>query len=100
MCRSVRIRYLPRAFAELEAINSYLVNRNPQAALLVTEAIKNSIFSLGGFPEMGQLTDEEHVRILRSAHHAYNIYYSIVGDEVQILHIRHVARRPPAAGEL
>jgi toxin ParE1/3/4 len=96
----VRVRYLPRAFAELEAIHSYLAKRNPQAALRVVAAIKNSITTLGDLPEMGLPVDELNTKVLASSHHTYHIYYSIVGDEVQILHIRHSARRPPVSGEL
>jgi plasmid stabilization system protein ParE len=49
---------------------------------------------------MGQPADHLNVRVLRSAHHSYRIYYVIKGDEIQILHIRHSARKQPAASEL
>jgi plasmid stabilization system protein ParE len=93
----MRIRYLPHAFAELEAIHNYLSNRSLQSALRTTTAIRNSIVALVDFPEMGQPADHLNVRVLRSAHHSYRVYK---GDEIQILHIRHSARKQPAAGEL
>ncbi len=96
----MKICYLPRAFADLEAIHSYIEKRNPEAAVRVTAAIAKSISGLVDFPEIGQTADEENVRVLRSAHHIYNIFYSILGEEVQILHIRHPARRPPDIDEL
>ena len=96
----MRVRYLPRAFADLEAIHSYIEKRNPEAALQVTAAITKSISGLADFPEIGQAADEENVRVLRSAHRSYNIFYSAMGEEIQILHIRHPARRPPGADEL
>jgi toxin ParE1/3/4 len=96
----MRVRYLPRAFAELEAIHDYLSNRNPQSALRTAAAIRNSIVALVDFPEMGQPADHPNVRVLRSAHHSYRVYYVIKGDEIQILHIRHSARKQPAASEL
>jgi plasmid stabilization system protein ParE len=96
----VRVRYLPRAFADLEAIYSYVANRNPQAALGIIAAIRNSVVVLSAFPEVGQPADDSGVRVLHSSHHIYKIYYSIADDEIQILHIRHAARRPPGAGEL
>jgi toxin ParE1/3/4 len=96
----MRVRYLPRAFAELEAIHDYLSNRNPRAALRTTGAIRSSIVALADFPEMGQPADFQNVRGLRNAHHNYHVYYSIRGDEIQILHIRHSARKPAVHGEL
>jgi toxin ParE1/3/4 len=96
----MRVRYSPRAFAELQAIHDYLSNRSPQAALGTASAIRNSIVALVDFPEMGQPADHLDVRVLRSAHHNDRVYYAIKGDEIQILHIRHSARKQPAAGEL
>jgi toxin ParE1/3/4 len=96
----MKVRYLPRAFADLEAIHSYIEQRNPEAAVRVAAAIAKSISGLADFPEIGQAVDEENVRVLRSAHHTYNIFYSVQGEEVQILHIRHPARRPPDMDEL
>ena len=96
----MRVRYLPRAFAELEAIHDYLSSRNPQAALRTTAAIRSSIIALTDFPETGQPADLQNVRVLRSAHHNYHVYYSIRGDEIQIPHIRHSARKPAVQGEL
>jgi toxin ParE1/3/4 len=95
----MNIRYLPRAFADLEAIHSYIEKRNPEAAVRIAAAIAKSISGLADFPEIGQATDDENVRVLRSAHHIYNIFYLVRGEEVQILHIRHPSRRPPGANE-
>lgn len=91
----MRIRYLPRAFADLEAIYAYIAKRNPQAAIRTTGAIRDTIDSLVYFPEIGQSANKTSIRVLHSAHHRYKIYYSIVEDEIHILHIRHVARKPP-----
>jgi plasmid stabilization system protein ParE len=96
----VRIRYLTRAFADLEAIYAYIAKRNPKAAIQTTAAIRASIDSLAYFPEIGQLANRTNVRVLHSAHHNYKIYYSIIEDQVQILHIRHAARKPPTEDEL
>jgi plasmid stabilization system protein ParE len=96
----VIIRYLPRAFADLEAIHAYIVKRNPQAAIRTTGAIRDSIDGLAYFPEIGQLVNKASVRVLHSAYHRYKVYYSNVDDEIQILHIRHAARKPPTEDEL
>jgi toxin ParE1/3/4 len=96
----MKIRYLPRAFADLEAIHSYISKHNRAGALQVTAAVTTSILGLVDFPDMGQPADAEDVRVLRSAHHTYNIFYSVKGEEIQVLHIRHQARKPPTKEEL
>ena len=90
----MRVRYLPRALADLEIIYAYIAKRNPPAADRVTAAIRRSIAGLTEFPEIGQPADAPNVRVLRSAHQPYQVYYSIIGEEIHILHIRHSARRP------
>ena len=96
----MKVRYLPRALADFEAIHAYIANRNPQAALRVTAAIRSSVLGLSEFPEIGQPADDPRVRVLHSFYHSYKIYYSVVNDEIQILHIRHPSRRPPGPAEL
>jgi plasmid stabilization system protein ParE len=55
----MRVRYLPRAFADLEAIHSYIAKHSPEAAVQVAGAITKSISGLAEFPEIGQAVDEE-----------------------------------------
>ena len=90
----MRIRYTDRAFADFDAIYSYLDERAPVAALAVKASIQRSINRLAEFPLIAPLTDEPGVHELTLVRYPYKIYYHIDGDEIRILHIRDARRRP------
>jgi plasmid stabilization system protein ParE len=48
----------------------------------------------GSHPRMAPSTDVPGVRELRVPRRPYNIYYRIEGDEIWIVHIRDMRRRP------
>jgi toxin ParE1/3/4 len=96
----VKVRYSPRAFADLEAIYDYIRKRSPDAALRVKDAIALHVAGLADFPEKGIRSDEGDVRTWPTGRLGYRIYYRIEADEVLILHIRHAARRPLGPADL
>ncbi|MFZ0526810.1 MAG: hypothetical protein WA776_14975 [Xanthobacteraceae bacterium] len=49
------------------------MNKVVETLLEVTGAITKSISGLADFPGSGRAVDEENVRVLRSAHHTYNV---------------------------
>jgi len=90
----MKVRYTPRAQADLDAVYTYLDQRTPSAALAVKQLIERRIASLADFPHAASITDEPGVRELTIVRYPYNVYYEVSGEEVWILHIRHTARRP------
>jgi plasmid stabilization system protein ParE len=68
--------------------------QQPAAAQRQVSAIEWRISWLADFPYMAPATDEAGVRELTLARHPYKIYYEVAGEEVRILHSRHVRRRP------
>jgi toxin ParE1/3/4 len=96
----MRVRFTPRAFADLEAIRTYVAQHNPVAAGKVVALIEKIAFQLGDFPESGQRSDELDARVVYSTRYPYRIYYRVASGAVLILHIRHTARRPLEAGEV
>jgi toxin ParE1/3/4 len=90
----MRIRYTVRARADLAEIRSYLLARNPRAAATMITAIRRRIAWLADFPLIAPETDERGVRALPLVRYPYRVYYEIVGEEVRILHVRHVSRQP------
>jgi plasmid stabilization system protein ParE len=90
----VKLRFTARAVGDLENIRAYLVARNPRGAERVRAHIELTIDRLANFPELGPATDEPSVRVLPLTRYPYLIYYSLVGDDLVILHIRQAARKP------
>jgi toxin ParE1/3/4 len=91
----MRLRFTPRAAADLIAIADYIRERNPTASLAVRDAILSSLHTLALFPEIGRRQTVEGVRKLVVRKHGYLAYYTIdrSRDEVVILTIRHPSQR-------
>jgi toxin ParE1/3/4 len=90
----MRTRYTPRAFADREEIFAYLAARNPRAAREVKAFIKQRIESLAHSPRRSPMIGGLGVHAHWLGRYPFVIYYRVVGDEVWIIHIRHVAREP------
>ena len=68
--------------------------RNPRGAERVRQHIMHTVDMLTDFPFLGKSTQEPRVRSLVLSKYPYLVFYSVVRDEVVILHIRHGAREP------
>lgn len=90
----MRVRYTAQAVGELEDILQYLHRRNPTAAAAVADRIEAQIARLERFPFMGHAKYRPDVRMCRVGRYPFLIFYSIAGEDVRILSIRHAARRP------
>lgn len=96
----MKVRYTPRARADLHEIYSYLYTSSPRGALNVRSTIRNAAASLGQDPRRGHDTDAAEVRRLPVVRYNYAIYFRVRGGEVQIVHVRHTSRQLPRAGQL
>jgi toxin ParE1/3/4 len=96
----MKVRYTLRARRDLDAIFDYIEARAPKVAYEVIDLLERRIAGLAEFPRMAPMTDEPDVRQLPIVRYPYRVYYEIVEDEVWILHIRHVRRRPWRRGDL
>jgi addiction module RelE/StbE family toxin len=90
----MRLRYTPRAQADLDIIYGFIDRRNPEAARAVKEIIEHRIAWLADFPLIAPETSKHGVRELTIVRFPYKVYYAVRGDELWIIHIRHTARRP------
>src|SRR5262245_27109332 len=91
----MRVRFTPRATADLAEIADYLRVRNPAAAQRVRANILKSLEVLATFPYIGRRQVQEPVRKLGVRRYPYLVYYTVdeTADEVVIISIRHAARR-------
>lgn len=98
----MKLRYTERAIADLEAIQAYIAQFNPSAAINVGNRIKSAIELLEDFPGLGRPSRIRRTRVLLVAATPYAVYYSVDRRlrEVSIVHIRHGRRRPLRSRDL
>ncbi|MBA3516283.1 MAG: type II toxin-antitoxin system RelE/ParE family toxin [Rhizobiales bacterium] len=88
------LRYSARALADLERIASYIEAEDPTAARRIVQRIRDRCGSLAEFPRQGVTTRTSERRMLVISGTPYLVFYSIRGETVSVLHVRHGKRRP------
>ena len=97
----MNLSYSPRAVGDLADIADYLVAHSPRGALSVESSIRKTIDVIVAFPKAGRaLEQRSHVRVMPLGRYPYLLFYTVRGDEVVILHIRHGRRKPIDPREL
>jgi len=97
-----RVEFLPGARSDLERICRRLILEAPIRGSEWLDGLERSIQSLGNLPErcpvIGRLSTSNDLvrRLLYGRYpHIYKIYYHLVSETVEIMHIRHGARKEP-----
>ena len=87
----MKIRYTPKALAQLDAIYSFIESHNPRAAKAVEARIQRAIGRLARFPYSCRATDPPGIRVLPIVRYPYLVFYAVdeAAQEVQILRVRH-----------
>jgi plasmid stabilization system protein ParE len=92
----MNLRWRPRALRDLRDICSYIAaHGSPAAADRVRRHLRSRADRLRTSPLIGVASSNPQIRILPPTRYPYRIYYTIQGDDVVILHIRHTARSAP-----
>jgi len=90
----MRIQWLPRALVDLEQVGDYLRMQAPEVESRIVLQIYDSIGSLAEMPLRGRPMNRNGVRQLLLIDIQYVITYRVLASSVQILRIRHGARKP------
>lgn len=90
----MRVRYTLRAQADLEEIFRYLDEHSPERVQALRREVQRRMSLLGDFPMMGPATDEPGVHELALTQFPYKVYYELQENEIWVLHVRHMRRRP------
>ena len=90
----------PNAMEELDAAYEWLRSRAPEAAakwfngfVAALEQLRTSPESFGSVLDVRGLPYPIRELLYGKRQHKYRAFFTIVGDEVHVLHIRHGARR-------
>jgi len=91
----MNVRYRARALADIDEIFQFLNERSPTGAANVLRAIADAIDSIADNPRAARRSSDPDIRVKMVGRYRYKIFYSVVEDRyVEIVHVRHAARRP------
>lgn len=96
----MKVRYTLRAQTDLQTIFAQIYADNPRAALKVRASIRKAVNLIARDPARGHKTSRSQVLRVPVIRYPYAIYFRARNEGVQIVHIRHSARRWPKASEL
>ena len=97
----MKVRLHARARRDLAEIRDYIRNAgNLQGAERVRLHLKERIERLGRSPEAGIASSHPDIRVLSPTRYPFRIYFTVAGDAVVVLHIRHTARQLPDLNQL
>ncbi len=90
----MNVRYTRRAEADLDAILKHLEQHSSGAARTVARSFSQAIEVVANHPRSGASTRRPQVFVKIVPNYPYKIFYRLGKDSIDILHIRHSARRP------
>ena len=96
----MKLRFAPRAHADIADIHQYIAQHNTAAATAVVRQIRSTSQLLARYPGLGRETNISSVRVFPTARYPYLVYHRVMGDELIIIHIRHGRRDAPEEQEL
>ncbi len=98
MARQFRVIVTPKAADDIRQEHQWLQERNPRAAGEWLSGIRKLVLGLASMPESHVVAPESaefDVEIRRALYgHAtrWRVYFTITGETVQVLHVRHGRR--------
>jgi plasmid stabilization system protein ParE len=96
----VKLRFTPRARADIADIHKYIAQHNKVAATSVIRQIRLTSGLLARHPKLGRETDIPGVRVFPTARYPYLVYHRVGEDEVVVIHVRDGRREVPEQGDL
>lgn len=96
----MRLRYVPRARADISRIHEYIAEQNRTAAVAVVRQIRSTSELLARYPGLGRETDIPSVRVFPVVRYPYLIYHVVRADEVIVIHVRDGRRQAPSEAEI
>ena len=96
----MRLRFTPRARADIADIHQYIAQHNKAAATSVVRQIRATSQLLARHPGLGRETDISGVRVIPTARYPYLVYHRVSGDQLIVIHVRDGRRDAPGEHEV
>jgi toxin ParE1/3/4 len=92
----MKVEFAPRATADLRRIGEQSRRAFGDAVAAALETyIRATVARISVAPDGAQrLPQRPEVRVVPLVRYPFKIFYTVVGETISILHIRHAARRP------
>jgi toxin ParE1/3/4 len=97
---TLKVRFTRRAQKDVVEIKDYILRHDKHAADRVRRAIVRAVDALGKHSMMAPESEIPTVRIKLVPPYPNRVYYRVTPDCIQILHVRHTARREPDPSEV
>ena len=91
--KRLRVRWLKRALANLDAEAEYIARDSPAAARRVTIAIQQAVDLLAAYPALGRPGRVDGTRELVIPDTPYIIPYRVREGRIEVLRVFHAARK-------
>ena len=91
----MKVIYSPRAIRDLNSIATYIARTNQAAAPAIERRIQSVVGRIVRLPEGApRVSARSNIRVVPILRYPYKIFYRVAESRIEILHIRHSARRP------
>jgi toxin ParE1/3/4 len=92
----MKLVYSRRALADLDEIATYYAaSASPAIAESIGRRLGDVVDRICRLPEAApRVSQRSHVRVAAVVRYPFRIFYRVRDDTIDILHIRHTARRP------
>jgi toxin ParE1/3/4 len=91
----MKVRYRARAQSDIDAIYLYLEPLSLTGARNVLKAIYSAIALIAEHPYSTERTSDPDIHVKVLGRYRYKIFFEVVdANTVEIIHVRHAARRP------
>lgn len=91
----MKVLWTDEALRDLDEIVGYILIHYPKAAPAFDARIRAVISRLGRWPNSARRsTYRDEVRVIPLGRYPYKIFYRVMPDAVEILHLHHSARQP------
>jgi plasmid stabilization system protein ParE len=90
----MKVVFTEAALADLDDILSFIASHYPTLATPIEERIRAVIARVAKWPQSARVIEERPgVRVVPLVRYPYKVFYRIVDETIEILHIHHTSRQ-------
>ena len=91
----MKVVWTDEALRDLDEIAEYVATHYPKVAPAIEDRIRAVVGRISRWPQSARRSAQRpDVRVVPLGRYPYTIFYRVVRDCVEILHIHHAARQP------